>query len=30
MSDIVVARADLASDVARELITALNAQILAR
>ncbi len=30
MSEIVVARADLASDVARELITALNAQILAR
>lgn len=30
MADIVVARADLASDVALRLITALNAQILAR
>lgn len=30
MVEIVVARADLASDVAQELITALNAQILAR
>ncbi|TAJ20166.1 MAG: GNAT family N-acetyltransferase [Dehalococcoidia bacterium] len=30
MMEIVVTRADLASDVARQLITALNAQILAR